>query len=1154
MKEMVDSGSPYRGLAAFEDTAIDALFFFGRERDTETIAANLLASRFTILYGPLGVGKSSVLRAGVARRLRSIAGETVVVCDSWAGDPAGGLVAAVAGALGLERPSGEVALADGLTEMTSTLPGGLCVILDQFEELFAYGGGEDFATALAEVVRAPHLRVNVLLSLREDALAELDVFTGRVPNVFGNHLPLDPLDREAARRAILGPLARYNELSGRSVEIEPELVEAVLDEVQTGRVRLEGTPLGEPSKAGSDSIEAPFLQLVMQRLWEAERSVGPDVLRLATFESLGRAETIVRAHLDEAMAELSDGQQEVAARVFNHLVTPSGTKIAHGVRDLAGYADVAADDLEPVLTSLAADRILRPMDGRWEIFHDVLADSVLAWRARHEADRTLERERAAAQRRHRRLLGLLAASLLALAAMAAVTVYALTQRSQAREQAGVAHAEARTAAANALSAQAGVLIPVLPAETDPQLGLLLAAEAARGSPTHRAADTLRRALLVSLLRAVLPDAHVTIAAFSPDGERIVVGTARGNLRVYLADASTRVLSLRAGGPVLAASFSPDGAMVLSAARNSPARAWEARTGDRVASYGHAPTAASFSPDGSRVLTVDGGEARVWSVDGSSTTTLEQRQPVLLASFAPNGRLVVTSGDGDTAHVFDAQTGRRVARVDQGSSVTSAAITPDGQHLVTTGKDHTARFWSLADGGRLLHILRGHAGEVTGTTVSPGGRLLVTTSRDTTARIWKLPSGKLVSDLVGHNNRVTGAAFSTDGRSFVTWSVDGTARVWDRRGGSARAVLAGHGSPVTNAGFDPSGQTVLTTAGGNARLWASDVDAKLVFVSRIPAPIAGADFSADGSVAAVAGRKGVVVLKPDGTRVAMLPAGSIGALAVDGQGSLVAASEGTRISVWRLPRRRAFDTVEESEPPSALALDGRATRLAVGTRTGTVRLWSPRETDSVELGGPGPRVNSLAFSPTGDRLVAGFANGALETWSVPDGQVLYRRVVHRSNTAPMPSVAGVTGVTSVQFSRSGERIVTAGADTTARVLDAGTGRVLYSLRGHSSGLEDAAFSPSGLWVVTASRLAGLWDRATGQRLLFLHSGRAPLLAASFDPSGNWISAVSTDGTLRRYACGVCRAVPGLLQLVQARIASTGRELTAAERQRYLGTAP
>src|SRR5262249_31590985 len=81
---------PYRGLAAFDDSDIDALFFFGRERETEVVVANALASRLTILYGPTGVGKTSLLRAGVVHAIRQLAADepiAVAVVDSWTDDP-----------------------------------------------------------------------------------------------------------------------------------------------------------------------------------------------------------------------------------------------------------------------------------------------------------------------------------------------------------------------------------------------------------------------------------------------------------------------------------------------------------------------------------------------------------------------------------------------------------------------------------------------------------------------------------------------------------------------------------------------------------------------------------------------------------------------------------------------------------------------------------------------------------------------------------------------------------------------------------------------------------------------------------------------------------------------------------------------------------
>src|SRR5438105_15098585 len=94
--------SPFKGLASFQDTDLDALLFFGRERERDVVVANLMASRLTVLYGPSGVGKTSLLRAAVAHSLRAVHDAAVVVFSSWAGDPKRGLQAAIEDAVGFE--------------------------------------------------------------------------------------------------------------------------------------------------------------------------------------------------------------------------------------------------------------------------------------------------------------------------------------------------------------------------------------------------------------------------------------------------------------------------------------------------------------------------------------------------------------------------------------------------------------------------------------------------------------------------------------------------------------------------------------------------------------------------------------------------------------------------------------------------------------------------------------------------------------------------------------------------------------------------------------------------------------------------------------------------------------------------------------------
>jgi hypothetical protein len=256
---------PYRGLAPFEDSETDARLFFGRERERRLILANLMASRLTVLYGASGVGKSSLLGAGVAHELGKT--DNVAVLRSWADDPLAALAA----------------IADRVED-----GGDLYVILDQLEEFFVYHGvdgpASELASTLAELLHRRDVRVSALLGVREESLAKLDAFKPRLPNVLANYLRLEHLERGAARVAITEPLRRFEELGGERWVIETPLVEAVLDEVSAGRI--------DGRAASPGRIETPYLQLVMQRLWEAEREEGSTVLRLATLRRPGGAERI----------------------------------------------------------------------------------------------------------------------------------------------------------------------------------------------------------------------------------------------------------------------------------------------------------------------------------------------------------------------------------------------------------------------------------------------------------------------------------------------------------------------------------------------------------------------------------------------------------------------------------------------------------------------------------------------------------------------------------------------------------------------------------------------------------------------------------------------------------------------------------------------
>src|SRR5689334_1827474 len=98
------SDPPYKGLEAFVEA--DGPVFFGRASECKLVQANLFAAPLTILYGPSGVGKSSLLRAGVLRDLHRAEGRAAVLFDNWhSTDLVGDLKIAIIGEVQRIAPS-----------------------------------------------------------------------------------------------------------------------------------------------------------------------------------------------------------------------------------------------------------------------------------------------------------------------------------------------------------------------------------------------------------------------------------------------------------------------------------------------------------------------------------------------------------------------------------------------------------------------------------------------------------------------------------------------------------------------------------------------------------------------------------------------------------------------------------------------------------------------------------------------------------------------------------------------------------------------------------------------------------------------------------------------------------------------------------------
>jgi hypothetical protein len=429
---------PYVGLVPY--TERDARFFFGREREQRQIISNLFASRLTILYGASGVGKSSVLRAGVVRELENrIKNETaeeasepaVIYFNEWQGDALTRLKQAI-GALAVRfnnlsiprgigihfdpsAPSGAAIDALPLRSVfklvTTALNRDLFILLDQFEENFLYhpveSRSDPFALEFADAINATESPVSVLISLRDDALSKLDRFKNLIPNLFNNYIRIDHLNTKGGEEAVTEPIRAYNELPASeratgNITIEASLVRNVIEQVRTGRVSVGDVGRGAAATAGPSGIEAPYLQLVMVRIWSEELDANSTVLRASTLDRLEGAAKIVKTHLDGVLANLSDEQRRICADMFQYLVTPTGTKIAHTTEDLADFAKISVAELTPLLEQLSGTdkRILAPVAPpsdrpdvlRYEIYHDSLCRAILDWRRRYFQNKDREEQ------------------------------------------------------------------------------------------------------------------------------------------------------------------------------------------------------------------------------------------------------------------------------------------------------------------------------------------------------------------------------------------------------------------------------------------------------------------------------------------------------------------------------------------------------------------------------------------------------------------------------------------------------------------------------------------------------------------------------------------------------------------------------------------
>ena len=1134
--------SPFQGLGFY--TEADARWFFGRLTERRIILAHLRTARLTLLYAESGVGKSSLLRAGVSARLRELAARNEtgraprfipLVFSAWKDDPVADLVAALEAMAGSAMSDAEgtpssanrapvtgVSLAQAITAAALALDATLVIMLDQFEEHFSYrraGSDPDrLADELAQCVNSPEIPANFLIAVREDAYGRLgDLFSGRIGNVYDNYLHLEYMSREAAREAIEGPVAVYNAEHGdeEAVALKDDLTEAVLDEVRRGNLELGGRRADRDggaswSTADGDEVETPFLQLVMTRLWECERAQGSRVLRRTTLDDeLGGAEAIVRNHVSRALAGLDGPQLETATDIFGNLVTPSGAKVAHTAADLAQMSGERAGAVTSVLDRLYEERILRAVDpapgtseARYEIFHDRLAAPILDWRdrqenarldrARRQAELDAENQRRQARRfkRRARIMLVLAISLLAvLIGLVVALRYAHDQSATATREKRTAQRDTARATAFALTSRAQSQLSIRPTAS-----LLLYLAAYRERPQRGAERNLVATLNAARLSYATGILHghtdaVEGIAFSPDSQTLASVSSDRTVRLWNVTAGgdhPQGPPLRADAPLYSAAFAPNGQILASGSVDHivlwsiPRHTEEGVIRDPA----NTVDAVAYSPNGA-VLAAGGSNGTVLLLDSAAhrrvVIHVSSQGPVRGIAFSPDGRELAVAGAG-TITLLSASTGRAAGAplVTTLGLATSVAFSPDGRTLAAGGFNGSIVLWDVASHRQLGPPLGGLR-PVQSLAFTPDGETIAAAGEGTTV-LWSVRTHQRLVGLTGHQGAIYSVAVSRDGRFLASAGADRTIMVWRLPSAQVLGVPILHRSKgFSSVAISREGEIAAAAAGpADGAIVVSNENGGQRSTLHTPEPAAGAL-----------------------SDVAFAPSGRL----------LASANDDGSIRLWDVAAARVLSTAHPGDGPiRSITFNRTGTVLVSGAADGAVRRWSARTLAPLGPpmnGGPGT-VYAVAFSPDGRVIAAGGNARIILLWNASTQRPLF------ASTTPV--IPQSDAVFSLAFSPDGHTLAAGGADDTIHLyaLDAHGYTATQTLTGDSNAVRSLAFSPDGTTLASGSTdtTVRLWDVQDGIELGSPFSAdTGSIEGVSFRADGRVLASASVDGTVR-----------------------------------------
>lgn len=422
----------YPGPTPFQDTPMDKLLFHGRGHEKGALLHMVLAERLVVLYAKSGLGKTSLINAGLLTPLRekNFIPFRITFTDIEK-EPLQALYLKIEDTVKKYnidyKPGEEHTLWQFFKTVEFWSSKNILLtpvlVLDQFEEIFTLHSGDHrkiFFTQLADLIRGripksvlnqfksderfPYSEkapfVKVIISIREDFLGQLEEMSQEIPDILHKRFRLQVLNREQAMEAIIEPAnVEDAEIQTTKFSYSSEAVEAILDFLCKRK---------EKDKViMTDEVEPFQLQVICQniesKVLKRSKSEGPDII--VQKSDLGGEEGMQRVLKDFYIDKINKiGSFWVKSRVRklfqNRLISDTDRRLSLEEEQIERKAKVS----KRILIRLVSSRLLRaePRVGStyYELSHDTLIKPI----------RKARRER---RRKHLLIAGLLFLSVIA---------------------------------------------------------------------------------------------------------------------------------------------------------------------------------------------------------------------------------------------------------------------------------------------------------------------------------------------------------------------------------------------------------------------------------------------------------------------------------------------------------------------------------------------------------------------------------------------------------------------------------------------------------------------------------------------------------------------------------------------------------------------